>query len=602
MFQNLNLTYKINLVTIIIISLILLAIVFVIYNFTNDIVLGQINEKIEIMTSYQKKLLTQLINKKIEEIKEVPEDPIVLLYTDFAYHRKQKKSVEEYDEEFGIYTFDELISNTNLVYRTGKRLNKLISEINYGRIAYITDPDGIVIADSRYLDVNDYRFTGKRMKVEDFKKFSFANITVLDNEPLLLLNTAVEYQDDIIGYFVIGISTDIFRDNLDTKLGDYGSIILLNRKGFILNHNHKENIGKTIEDKWFFSQIKNGVNNIITTNENYKILEKMEKEELYFAINIPLSIINIPANSLKNIIFKIAGIGIIILIIFISVTIKWQLNPIKLLLNKMDKVSQGEMNSTIEINRTDEIGQLGKNFNNMIKEIKKLMREIKKDQELIRINEFKALQSQINPHFLYNSLDFIYWMTKAKKYSVIGKMVIALSNFYRLALNKGRDITTIKKEIDHIKTYLKIQELRHTNKFSYDINIDSSIHNYQCIKLILQPLVENAYLHGLKDIEEGGHIKITGRQYGDDILFVVNDNGCGFDVIEMEKTIEEESYDEESGYALKNVHNRIQIYYGKCYGLSFSSNKEGGACVTIKIPLIVQEKEEKSDEESSSGR
>ncbi|MFW6308678.1 MAG: sensor histidine kinase, partial [bacterium] len=264
--------------------------------------------------------------------------------------------------------------------------------------------------------------------------------------------------------------------------------------------------------------------------------------------------------------------------------LNWQLSPINTILDKMNKVSKGNMKAKVNIDRDDEIGQLAQKFNEMVDNIDGLLEKVKKDQEEIRKMEFQSLQSQINPHFLYNSLDFINWMTQTEEYDVIEKMVIALSRFFRLSLNKGKAITTIKKEIEHVKNYLVIQELRYPDKFEYEIELDSRIYNNECIKLILQPVVENSLHHGLDELTEGGLIKIKGKKQNDKIHIEVCDNGCGFDVEKMEDYIREKNIKNIEGYGLINVHKRIQLYYGKEYGLSFATGELGGACVSILLP------------------
>ncbi len=590
-FNNLNLTWKINLIIALIILLIMSVIAYAIYNYATDILLNEVNNKIDIMTDYQKKLLNEIVERKYIEIKEIPESPIISLYTDYAFYIKRDEQLNNSvnRRDFGNYTFKELINSSNLVRQTGTKLKSMINEIDYASIAYITTPDGTVIADSRYTmkkKASDNISTGKVLSLEEYEDINFGNLVYVNDTPILLLNRPILNEDGLIGYFVVGLNTKIFSENLDTFLGKYGNISLINNQGIILNHQNNKLIGKKSENSWYLKQLKNGQEEKQLTNDNYNILSKMPGNDLYFAINIAVDQINAPANKMRDIIIKLSFIGIIIMFFIVSIVIKWQLIPLNILLGKMEKVSQGNMNTQITVKRKDEIGKLANNFNKMVKEIKNLLKEVKNDQQEIRKKEFEALQSQINPHFLYNTLDFIYWMAEAKEYKAIGKMAVSLSKFFRLALNNGSDITTVGKEIKHVNNYLVIQKLRYPDKFISEINVDPGIYHNECIKLIIQPLVENALIHGLKNMEEGGEVRINGVRHENFIKISVHDNGCGFNVNKMENILQQEK-NSSSCYALYNVHNRIRLYYGKDYGLYFSKSALGGACVGVKLPIKI---------------
>jgi len=195
--------------------------------------------------------------------------------------------------------------------------------------------------------------------------------------------------------------------------------------------------------------------------------------------------------------------------------------------------------------------------------------------------ELAVLQAQINPHFLYNTLESINWMALSAKQKNISRMVLLLSNFMRLSLNKGKNVYTIRKEVEHLRTYIEIQQIRHKNKFQVIEDIDENILDYYTIKLILQPIIENCIVHGFKNTMQTGTIEIYGGFDGEDILFTIRDNGCGMDDNTL-KCIFDKS--DSKGYGIKNVNERIKLYFGEKYGLEIESSPGKGTTVKIRIP------------------
>ena len=202
----------------------------------------------------------------------------------------------------------------------------------------------------------------------------------------------------------------------------------------------------------------------------------------------------------------------------------------------------------------------------------------------------RALQSQINPHFLYNTLDTIIWMAEAKKTDQIVEVVSALSNFFRISLSKGQDWITISEEIERVKSYLIIQKIRYRDIMDFKIEVDERVADNTVLKLILQPLVENAIYHGIKNKREGGTIFVRARpNNANEVLFEVEDNGIGFapeKLIQIQDELADNSGEikQESGFGLGNVNHRLKLYYGMQYGLSIKSKYQGGTCVTFVIP------------------
>ena len=258
------------------------------------------------------------------------------------------------------------------------------------------------------------------------------------------------------------------------------------------------------------------------------------------------------------------GIISIFIIIIISIFISRKISkPIKNLRSSIKEVENGNFDIDINVQSTNEIGELEKDFKIMIFKIKELMKQILKEQAQIRISELKALQAQINPHFLYNTLDSIIWLAANKKNKAVLEMTSALSKLFRIGISKGDQLITIQNEIEHITSYLTIQKMRYKDKFDYSIKIDPNILKMHTVKLILQPIVENSIYHGIKNKNGKGHIKIIGKKRQNEIILEVIDDGVGMTKEKVKKLFLSKKTDSNpSGIGINNVNDRIKLYFG----------------------------------------
>lgn len=268
----------------------------------------------------------------------------------------------------------------------------------------------------------------------------------------------------------------------------------------------------------------------------------------------------------------------IILLIFFSIFISNLIAtriylPLSKLENVIEKVGEGERHIDEEFDDT-EIGLIGEKFKKMVNNNLELSEQLLSAELKEREAELLLLQSQINPHFLYNTLDSIYCMAIIDDNINIAEMVASLSNIFKLSLNKGNKYIKIEDELSHIKEYMFIQNIRYNNRFELIFAIDEAIKNHYMIKFILQPFVENGVYHGLEPKIGGGFIKVTGKFVGEDIQFTIEDNGVGMSDLNAV----------ERGYGVKNVRERIRLFYGEAYGLSYSSVYGEGTKVEILIP------------------
>lgn len=284
----------------------------------------------------------------------------------------------------------------------------------------------------------------------------------------------------------------------------------------------------------------------------------------------------------------LAAILFLIVALSISIFLSYRLtNPIKRLESLMKKVEKGDFNTRVEVESTDEIGKLSRSFNLMIGKIKDLMSQIVQEQEMKRISELKAMQAQIHPHFLYNTLDSIIWMAEMGKMAEVVKMTSALAKLFRSSISKGDELIPITVELEHIHNYLTIQNIRYKNKFTYSIDVDPSIHQCKTLKIVLQPLIENAIYHGLKQQAIIGHITITGRRDHGDIVLQVIDDGVGMSEEQLRALRDKlRLRDEGKGVGLNNVNNRIRLTFGESYGIEITSELEEGTTVTLRVPEI----------------
>ncbi|MBW5447204.1 HAMP domain-containing protein [Cohnella sp. CFH 77786] len=259
---------------------------------------------------------------------------------------------------------------------------------------------------------------------------------------------------------------------------------------------------------------------------------------------------------------------------------------IGIVIRKMRKVQSGELD-TVKLPATkDEIGELVENFNYMVGRMKVFIDEQYKLGQEAKSSELKALQSQINPHFLYNTLDLINWMAIQRSVPEISSLVASLSRFYKLSLNKGEEIISVADELTHVKLYVEIQNKRFSDAVSLHIDVDESVGDCRIPKITLQPIVENAILHGIREkSERKGVIFIYSYPDSEDMILVIQDNGVGIPEELVEAFNRGDSPEKtDGGYGVKNINHRLKLYYGEQYGLRFESQVGVGTSVEIRIP------------------
>lgn len=281
-------------------------------------------------------------------------------------------------------------------------------------------------------------------------------------------------------------------------------------------------------------------------------------------------------------------------VIFISAFISAKISkPIKELEKSMKMVEEGMLDISINIKGEAEVAKLAGTFKMMLTRIRYLMEQIVLEQESKRKAEFEVLQAQINPHFLYNTLNSVVRMVESGKKEDAIIMITSLSKLFRISISKGRNIITIQEELEHASNYMIIQKIRYKNKFRFEIEAQEEVLQCKTVKLILQPIIENAIYHGIEYMVDEGFIKVSAEIVDEKILLQVSDNGSGMrpETVENILTARSESKDG-IGVGVKNVHERIQLCYGKKYGLEFISEVDKGTTAKIWIPLNDESKKE----------
>ncbi len=270
-----------------------------------------------------------------------------------------------------------------------------------------------------------------------------------------------------------------------------------------------------------------------------------------------------------------------------SLTAYFVTRPIHLLQQKMRQVESGDLHSSIAEEGFQEIRSLSATYNHMLASIRDLMDQVVREQEAKRLYELNALQAQINPHFLYNTLDSIIWMEERGHSREAIQAVSALARLFRISISRGRNIITVQEELEHVRNYLIIQKMRFKNKFLYAIEATDEAQQLRTVKLIVQPLVENAVHHAIDAYDDSVlHIVVRAWREGEELRFTVSDDGIGIPREKVQSILS--APPGKSGIGLRNVHERIQLTCGRAYGLSVHSVEDEGTTVTIRLPANME--------------
>lgn len=388
-----------------------------------------------------------------------------------------------------------------------------------------------------------------------------------------------------VGVLLIDLNYSVIDEICNKiKIGERGYIYIIDNNGDIVYHPNQQLIYSNVKKELISEVLSMGDDSIIVGEGDDAKMYTVKSSDYTGWKIVGVAYLDelFPNKEEVQLSYVLAGLGCFFMAIVISAWISRRISkPIKVLSSSMKEVQNHNLDTEIHVDTNNEIGELSDTFNVMTGEIKTLIEKNNAEQKLKRKSELKALQAQINPHFLYNTLDSIIWMSVANKNEEVIEMTSALAKLFRISISKGAELITIGDEVEHVNSYLTIQKIRYGETVNFEISVDEDLKKYKVLKLVLQPMVENAIYHGLKSKLGKGNILISVTEEDDIILLKVKDNGIGIKPEDLANIYE---VDSKKGVGVRNVNERIKLYFGDEYGLFFESEVDLGTTVTIKLP------------------
>ncbi|NBD25751.1 cache domain-containing sensor histidine kinase [Paenibacillus glycinis] len=486
-----------------------------------------------------------------------------------------------------------------------KRISDLFQAILYTRqdIAnlMVFGYNGRFVSDRRITDLNPNADIAQQAWYKDAKAAGGRSVisaphiqNIIQNEYrwVVSLSRELKSTDGITaeGVFLVDLNLSVINDLASNiNLGKRGYVFIVDRKGNIVYHPQQQLINSNLTAELIpeVTAAKSGSSFIADDDKGKRIYSIQDTSFGWKIVGVAYTDDLIASKgTIRNsiLLYALCGLGISLLISF---WLSYRLSrPIRNLQADMKLVERGNFGIQTEIGQMNEIGQLGRTFNMMVGRIKTLMDEIIQNQESKRKSELQLLQAQINPHFLYNTLDSIVWMAEQKQHEEVVLMTSALAKLFRASITKDQEIVPIRVEAEHIANYLLIQKMRYESQLDYEIDIADDIMRNKTLKILLQPFVENAIYHGIRGSADKGLIAIRGMRVGDNVVFEVEDNGQGMTPEQLQRLLLPEDGEDRKGIGIRNVDERIKLYFGREYGVHIRSEREVGTCVTITIPIL----------------
>lgn len=390
------------------------------------------------------------------------------------------------------------------------------------------------------------------------------------------------------GMFFVDLNYSAINDLCERlSLGNRGYIYILDRNGGIVYHPQQQLIYSGMKQELITEIMETEESSFLTEDGRLYTISRSDQTG-WIVVGVSLvSELMYRADSARKMYLLIAFALFMAALVLAYLLSDEITKPIKELEKSMKEVEKGNFaHAALTVREENEIGHLSRNFNMMTEEIQNLIEQRDKEQQIKRKSELKVLQSQINPHFLYNTLDSIIWMAEWGKNQEVVRMTSSLAKLLRRSISNEQEVVTVAEEVEYTETYLSIQKMRYKDKLEYDICVEPEIMQEKVVKLVLQPLVENAIYHGIKYKEGKGLVRILGFRREGQIVLQVQDDGKGMDADALTHIFEKHTRDTRSnGVGLSNVNERIQLYYGEGYGISFRSRPDEGTEATIILPF-----------------
>lgn len=373
-------------------------------------------------------------------------------------------------------------------------------------------------------------------------------------------------------------------------IGSKGYVFIVDGEGNIVYHPQQQQLYNELQTE-NIDVVMNAQTDTVTmgSGNSAKIYTLSRSEKTGWTVVGCMNLAELTKDSSKaQSIYVIMAIVLVCVALLLSNVIARNITmPLQRLRDSMSKVQEGDFSQAdVEVSTQNEIGSLTKNFNLMTYRIQELMEQNVHEQEEKRKSEMKALQSQINPHFLYNTLDSIIWMAEGKKNEEVVVMTASLARLLRQSISNEDELVSVGQEVEYARSYLTIQKMRYKDKLEFRIEVEPEIQCVQIIKLVLQPIIENAIYHGLKYKESKGLLIVRGYEKDGNAVIDILDNGVGMDSETLSHIFERHKVDYHSnGVGVYNVQKRLKLYYGNDYGMAYKSEPGRGTAATITIPM-----------------
>ncbi len=487
-------------------------------------------------------------------------------------------------------------------YREFLSLSKILSTAT--DIENINRANIYIPSDILYSNNNHYFFSTDELSEKDYyedlvyyldKEELYFTISDDDETISLFRNIKnINNSYETIGLLQISIKTSLIQNIVNnSNITKSGLVFLINEQSKLMVQSNSESDSDVLELA-IEALSQNGISQsywspLNLLSEEYLVRKTTDNSTGWSLIALlPKSEIDTQTNEISNSIFFaiFLAVGFVFLISFYVA--RYYGRRFKNLRHRIALVQSGLFDLPCSAKEDDELGEITQNFDYMATEMKKLLKQQYESGQAIKSAQLKALQSQINPHFLYNTLDMINWKAIENDSSEISQIVQSLAHFYRLSLNKGNNETTIRDELFHVKEFVSIENFNLDHSIALSISADENLLDYKCLSIILQPLVENSIMHGISDetSSNGLNIEISVKKIDDDIVMTVKDNGVGMTPEQIENIFKQQSEIKFHGYAVHNVNDRIKLFYGENYGLSFLSEIDKGTEVKIVFKAI----------------
>lgn len=435
----------------------------------------------------------------------------------------------------------------------------------------------------------------KYFKREDIEKYAneageglFWFSTLLNNESHICIATPIKQDDSIVGYIFMAIKSEVFASSFSLlNIGKGSETFIIDEKNNIIISEHNIKSDFILNESYLnkFLQNKNSkdtIRKILVNGENYvATYRKLKGFNWYIASITPYDFINSDIQSLRKEMIIVSLFFIFVVLIFSYFLYSSIKVPLYNLLSKMKKVSDGDLAVVVNDSYEDEIGVISDNFDSMIRRVNDLIEKTKLQEVEKRDLEIRMLQAQINPHFLFNTLNSLKWTALMNQDYTVSEGLSSLAELLRNTIIDKNELVTIKEELDNIKNYIVIQKIRYGNSFDVEYEVDELLLKNKIIKFILQPIVENSIIHGIDENKENQKIVIKVVEEKENILISIKDNGKGFNSKEKVKD------NRLSGIGWNNVDERIKLTFGLSYGTTINSEVNKGTIVKIIIPKRV---------------